>query len=229
MSLFAISDLHLSLFVDKPMDIFDDVWKHHEKKIEENWKKTICENDTVLIPGDISWGLNIDEAKTDLNFINSLPGRKILLSGNHDYWWSSLSKLNLLYPEMFFLQNNCTFYEDFAVCGSRGWKLPTDAGFDASDAKIYRRELIRMRLSLDTAKRRGEKNIIVITHLPPSNAQKADTEFTQLFEEYGVKKVIYGHLHGEENFKTGITGEKNGISYELVSADFLNFIPKKIL
>ena len=228
MGIFAISDLHLSEAVHKPMDIFGSVWTAHKEKIEENWRKTVSDGDTVLVPGDISWGMSFEEAVPDLRFIESLPGRKILMSGNHDYWWTSVSKMNGLFSNMVFIKN--TFYDlgGTAICGSRGWILPSDDSFTAQDDKIYKREIIRLKLSLDGAKRAGIDDIICMMHYPPTNAAGDETGFTEVFEQYGIKTVIYGHLHGTKAFETGVKGEVRGVNYALVSADYLEFMPVRV-
>jgi len=141
--LFAMADLHLSFFKEKPMSIFGEVWHEHHKKIEENWKKIVLPQDTVLIPGDISWAMSMEEAMPDLEFIDSLPGKKILLKGNHDYWWGSVSRLNGMFKTMRFLQNDFYMWQNFAVCGSRGWLVPEDPKFGEGDLKTYNRELKR--------------------------------------------------------------------------------------
>ena len=227
--LFAIADLHLSLFKDKPMSIFGDVWDEHHKKIEENWRSTVSENDTVLIPGDISWGMAMEEAMPDLEFIDSLPGNKILLKGNHDYWWGSVSKLNTMFKTMKFIQNDFYLWENWAICGSRGWMLPTDTKFGEGDLKTYNREQKRYELSLEGAVKKGHKDIIFISHYPPLYTMCMETDFTKILEKYGVKKAVYGHLHGEDSFASAFQGEMNGIEYSLVSADYLKFMPRRIV
>ena len=191
MALYAIADLHFSFSTNKPMDIFGDNWKIHSQKIIENWKAVVTEEDTVLLPGDLSWGMRIDEAAADLDVIYNLPGRKILLGGNHDYWWKSSSRLEARYPGMRFLKNDFDTYEGWAVCGTRGWLCPND--------------------------------------YPPMNDQKEDSAFTELFKEYPIEKVVYGHLHGEMSHATGFQGERYGITYELVAADHIDFCPRRIL
>lgn len=229
MGLFAIADLHFAFSVDKPMDIFGAQWKNHSQKIIENWQKHITEADTVLLPGDLSWGMRLEEAAADLDVIDRLPGRKILLGGNHDYWWKSSAKLEARYPAMRFLKNTFDTYEDWAVCGTRGWLCPNDVRFTEQDKKIYEREQVRLRLSLDAAMRNGAEKIILMMHYPPMNDKKEDSAFTALFQEYPIERVVYGHLHGAESHATGFQGEKNGIVYELVAADYLDFCPKRIL
>ncbi len=229
MSLFAISDLHLSGAVDKPMDIFGDNWANHAEKIKENWNNLITDDDIVLVPGDISWGMSLQEAMPDLEFVEGLKGKKVLMSGNHDYWWTSISKLNGMFNTITFIKNTFFAYGDMAVCGSRGWVCPNDSAFTKHDEKIYNRELIRLKLSLDGAKKAGYKEIMCMMHYPPANDKKETSGFTEIFEEYGVKRVIYGHLHGKHSFPTGIKGNVNGVEYKLVSADYLNFKPIKLL
>ena len=229
MALYGIADLHLSFEADKPMNIFGENWADHEEKIKENWLKKIKDKDTVLIPGDISWAMKLQEAMTDLRWINSLPGRKILLRGNHDYWWSSISKMNNLFDNMFFLQNNYYMYKDYALCGTRGWTCPNDVKFDDHDKKIYDREIHRLRLSLESAKKDGFKKYIVMTHYPPTNEKFEKSGFVDIYEEYKVERVIYGHLHGKDSFKMGLKGIYNNVEYILLSCDFVNFNPVKIM
>lgn len=229
MGLFVIGDLHLSIGVNKPMDIFGEQWVEHHTKIQKNWMKMIEEDDTVLIPGDISWAMSMEEAMKDLMWIQALPGRKILLRGNHDYWWSSVTKLNALFENMFFLQNNYFSYKSYAICGSRGWICPNENKFTQQDQKVYERELHRLKLSLDAAVKKGYEEIIVMTHYPPTNDRLESSGFTEIYEAYNVKKVVYGHLHGQDSFKGGLQGEYNGISYYLTSCDYLDFKPLQIV
>ena len=165
MALYAISDLHLAFTTDKPMDIFGAKWLKHDEKIKENWIKKITDEDTVLIAGDISWSMRSDESKVDLDWIDALPGKKIISKGNHDYWWGGISKLNRMYENTKFLQNNFYTYEDYAICGSRGWILEGSDRFTEKDKKIFDREIIRLKLSLDKAKEAGYENIVVMIHL----------------------------------------------------------------
>ncbi|MGE4213409.1 MAG: metallophosphoesterase [Anaerotignaceae bacterium] len=229
MGLFAIGDLHLSGFKPKPMDIFGANWQQHQKKIEDNWCKTITDDDTILIPGDISWGLNLCEAKCDLDFLAQLPGKKLLLRGNHDYWWGSVSRLNSMYEKMYFIQNDYVEYNGKAVCGSRGWTLPNEQKFDAGDMKTYKRELIRCRLSLERAVKNKYEDIIFMMHFPPAMFGATENAFVDILKEYPVKTVVYGHLHGKDNFAVGIKGIHDGIEYHLVSSDYLDFCPQKIM
>ncbi|MGG7142812.1 metallophosphoesterase [Clostridium nigeriense] len=228
MALYAISDLHLAFTTDKPMDIFGEKWLKHDEKIEENWTNKITDNDMVLIAGDISWSMRSSDSKVDLDWINSLPGKKIISKGNHDYWWGGISKLNSMYEDMKFIQNNFYTYEDYAICGSRGWILEGTDRFTEKDKKIFDRELIRLRLSLDKAKEAGYEKFIVMIHYPPLNDKGEQSAFTELFKEYGVEKVIYGHLHGP-SLNTAFSGEFEGIEYIITSCDYLNFDPIRIL
>lgn len=229
MSIYAIGDLHFSTSVDKPMDIFGLHWDNHQNKIIDNWKQHIKDEDTVLVLGDTSWAINLTEAKEDLDIINNLPGQKIFIKGNHDYWWSSVSKLKNMYNEIVFLQNNHYKYGDMGICGSRGWLCPNEVKFDNDDEKIYKREKIRLKMSLDAAIKDGCKELIVIMHYPPTNDKLDESEFTKLFEEYKVKMVIYGHLHGRESFQMGLKGIRNGVEYILASSDYIDFNPIKII
>lgn len=229
MSLYAIGDLHFSTAVNKPMNIFGDNWENHEKKIIDSWNSKVNKNDTVLIVGDTSWGINMDEATFDLDIIHNLPGKKIYVKGNHDYWWTTVAKLNKLYEDMSFLQNNFYSYNEYAICGTRGWICPNDVKFTEDDEKIYKREAHRLKLSLDAAKKAGFKKVIVITHYPPTNDKLEPSLFTDIYEEYKVEKVIYGHLHGKESFKMGLEGIREGVEYKLVSCDYVDFNLVKIM
>lgn len=227
LALYAISDLHLGLSSDKPMDVFGQQWYKHDEKIKENWISMVNNEDTVLVAGDISWSMRIKEGIEDIEWIHNLPGRKILIKGNHDYWWSSITKLNNLYSNMNFIQNNCFAYEDYAICGTRGWNCPQGERFTAHDKKIYEREQIRLRLSLDEAVKKGYKKFIVMLHYPPTNDEFEESCFTQIIKEYEVSKVIYGHIHGPV-FSKVLEGTINGTQYILTSCDYIDFKPVKI-
>lgn len=196
MALYTISDLHLGFNVEKPMDIFGDKWKNHCDKIKNNWLEKITDEDTILIAGDISWSLKAEDSVYDLDWINELPGNKIISKGNHDYWWTSISKLNSMYEKTKFLQNNYYTYKEYAICGTRGWICPGANSFTSKDEKIYKRELIRLRLSLEAAKKDNYNSIIVMLHYPPTNEKFEESEFIKVIKEFNVEKVIYGHLHG---------------------------------
>ena len=169
-----------------------------------------------------------EDSKIDLEWISNLPGKKIISKGNHDYWWSSISKLNAMYDNMKFVQNNFYVYEDYAICGTRGWIDPSSDKFNSKDAKIYAREQIRIKLSLDSAKNAGFNKFIVMIHYPPFGNENEETEFMKIFKEYKVEKVVYGHLHGPSNVKA-IEGDINGVEYIMTSCDFIDFNPIKIL
>lgn len=230
MSIYAIGDLHLSGEPPaKPMEIFGAHWLNHKEKIKNNWLQTVQENDTVIICGDISWALQLAEAQADLNWIAALPGKKILLRGNHDYWWTTIKKMQQFTENKFsFLQNNCLTAEDCAICGTRGWLLPSSDNFTDSDDKIYQREAIRLELSLQAAQQQNPTQIIVAMHYPPLFAADEETVFTALMEKYQVKHCIYGHIHGENKIST-FEGIRRGINYKLVSCDTQNFTLYKIL
>lgn len=228
MALFAISDLHLDLNGDKPMDIFGDNWFKHDEKIKSNWIDKITDEDTVLIAGDISWSMKIENGLQDLEWIHNLPGRKIMIKGNHDYWWVSITKLNNLYEDMHFIQNNFFSYEDYAICGTRGWNCPGTENFSEHDDKIYNRELLRLRNSLDAAVKAGFNKFIVMIHYPPISEKVIESGFTDILKEYKVEKVIYGHIHGPSLSKA-VTGVVEEIEYILTSGDYLKFDPLRIL
>lgn len=236
MKIFAIGDLHLSFGekVEKPMDIFGARWVGHAERLRKNWEETVTSEDVVIICGDISWGLRLEEAEADFRWIDNLLGRKLIFKGNHDLWWQSSGKLNRLYGSetMEFVQNKAAFIEDgdkkIAVCGSRGWICPGNSDFGEDDKKIYERELLRLEMSLKDAKALGADEIIGVLHFPPTNENMQPSGFTRLMTEYGVKTCIYGHLHGEDAYKNGIKGILNGVRYELVSLDYLEACPKEV-
>lgn len=232
MSIFAISDLHLSFCpaIDKPMDIYGSRWHRHAERLRENWCSIITEKDTVILPGDISWGLKLEEAVYDLDWIASLPGHKVVLKGNHDLWWSGITRLNKMYESITFLQNDYYYAEGVYICGSRGWLTPDNDDYSCEDEKIYKRELLRLRASLDKAildMKKHEKtgHILAALHYPPVSRLSAFSGFQQIFEEYGVKRVIYGHIHGEDGFRSAVKGLHHGVEYSLVSSDYLNCVP----
>jgi len=222
--IYAISDLHLSGAKDKPMSIFGVKWDKHWDKIYQNWRRDITDDDIVIIPGDISWAMTLEDAMIDLNEIGGLPGGKIILRGNHDFWWSSVSKLKRqLPPSIKVIQNDCVETEDAVICGSRLWLVEQD---NPQDQKIFKREILRLQMSLDAAGKIGGKRIIAAVHFPPFNEKGEENEVTALFERYGVDTVIYGHVHTYfGNYPPRVI---NGIKYFLVSCDALNFQPMRI-
>lgn len=228
MKVYAISDLHLALSISKPMDIFGDRWTDYMNKIQTHWREIIREEDTVILPGDISWATYMEEALEDFMYIDRLPGKKIISKGNHDYWWSTQSKLQKFllehnFTSIQFMHNNSFDLGSFVVCGTRGWDCPADDNFSAEDRKIYLRELQRLEISLQTALQ-YDKDILVALHYPPFSSRKQVSGFVDILHKYGVKKCIYGHLHGE-GFRNAVEGIRDGIEYHLVSADYLNFRP----
>lgn len=229
MSVFAIGDLHLPGHEQKPMDVFGSHWDRHFETISENWRRLIGPQDVVLIPGDISWAMQLPEALDDLNAIAQLPGTKLLLRGNHDYWWSSLSKLRAALPEsMHVIQNDALRIGDHVFCGTRGWIFPTQQQqLSAQDEKVYQRELMRLRMSLEQARKLGGTELTVMLHFPPLFADGIGTAFTDILEEFAVQRVVYGHLHGA-GIKIAFEGERAGILYQLVSCDALGFCPAKV-
>ena len=228
MKLFAIADLHLDGGAGKPMDVFGPNWAGHRDRIFGSWRETVGEEDAVLVPGDISWAMHFRDALPDLTDLSELPGKKVLLRGNHDYWWGSLTKMRSVLPESVKLvQNDACDIGAAVIAGSRGWILPSDSDFKTADKKIYERELIRLELSLSAAKRLAgqDKPIVAMLHYPPLMRDGAPTGFTALLEKYGVSRCVYGHLHGSPAWEVGFKGESNGVVYDLVSADALGFAP----
>ena len=222
MAIYAISDLHLSKAVpNKSMEFFGKDWENYEQRLDENWRNTVSENDTVLIPGDISWALDLDTAYADFAYIDSLPGNKIMIKGNHDYYFSTLTKVNNFLKDNNFksikiLNNNSICIENINICGFRGWGNTEDENVD--DYKIYQRELIRLELSLKSiAIENKGKDVIVMTHFPPFRY-----EIKEMFKKYNVKKCIYGHLHGEGHYMVR-EGIIDGVEYKMVSGDYTKF------
>lgn len=226
---FAIGDLHLSLSVpNKAMDVFGAQWKDHTTRIKEAWQDVVSEDDLVLIPGDISWAMYLSDALADLAFIGSLKGKKLILRGNHDYWWRSVTKVRAVLPEqMYALQNDVFRFGDLFVCGTRGWTVPESARFkESADQKLYERELIRLDLSLKALPK--DMRAIGMLHFPPFSETGEKSGFSERFRSAGVTDVVYGHLHGAA-CKYLFNGESGGVIYHAVPADYLNFIPKKII
>lgn len=229
MTVFAIGDLHLPGNTQKPMDIFGKQWDRHFDTISRNWKEAVSPEDVVLIPGDISWAMQLEEAREDLLSIAALPGKKLMIRGNHDYWWSSVGKIRAFLPEnLYVLQNDAMVIGDTVFCGCRGWNFPTaENPLEEQDEKIYRRELLRLEMTLTAAMKLPHRRLVVMTHFPPMTADAPDTGFTAVLERFPVDWAVYGHLHGN-GIKTGFSGEKNGIEYRLVSCDALEFAPMKL-
>lgn len=231
MALFAMSDLHLSLSADKPMDVFGPTWQNYMERIRLQWCDVVSDTDLVVVGGDVSWAMYLEEALEDFRFLNSLPGLKLLLRGNHDYWWESLNKLRKFtdangFDTIKFLQNDAYIWDNTVIAGTRGWLIPASDSFSKDDRKIYERELIRLELSLSTAQKLAPNlKTLAVFHYPPVRSDGcADEGISRILHNYGVKTCIYGHLHGTVA-KQGFNGIADGIEYKLVSADYLNFKP----
>lgn len=228
MALYAIGDLHLSLGTDKPMDVFGGAWVGYVDKLREGLS-VIGPEDTTVLLGDVSWALDLNGAEKDFAFIDAIPGRKILVKGNHDYWWSTAAKFDQFcaahgFTSMSLLHNNCHFYGDIALCGSRGWFFEEDKAGTHND-KVYRREVMRLEASLKAA---GEAEKICFLHYPPRYRGYECPEILALLEQYGVKRCFYGHLHGDSH-RLAIEGSAGGTEFSLVAADYVNFCPKRII
>ncbi|MGN0773934.1 MAG: metallophosphoesterase [Candidatus Ventricola sp.] len=232
MRIFAIGDLHLPGGDKKPMDVFGPHWENHFERISTDWRARVSDQDVVLIPGDISWAMQLDKALEDLRRIGTLPGRKLILRGNHDYWWSSLTQLRSNLPEgMHAVQNDAYDAGDVVFCGTRGWTLPQAGGAAISqDEKIYRREVMRLEMSLQAAKRMANgRPVFAMMHYPPLLPEyaRSGTDFARLLTQYGVSRCVYGHLHGA-SVQRGFNGLYDGVQYDLVSCDALRFALKDV-
>lgn len=228
MKIYAIADLHFDFKKEKPMDIFGDNWENHEEKIIENWKNTVGEQDLVLIPGDVSWALRLCDAMEDLLKIENLPGVKIIGKGNHDYWWSTSTKLdNLGFKTIKFLKNNFYKFDDIVVCGTRGWDTMEEHSKEISNEKIFLRELNRLKISIESAENKNCK-LIVMLHYPPFNSDGLPNEFFDIMKNYNADICIYGHLHGEEGHKIVREGCIDNIMVHCVSSDYTDFKLKRI-
>lgn len=221
---FAISDLHLPGGEDKSMDLFGLHWQDHFIKISADWAARVRGCDIVLLPGDITWAMRLEDALPDLSAIGNLPGIKIMIKGNHDFWWSSLARVRASLPEGFYaIQNDAVLLGDIVFCGSRGWNTPSEDPDNPETQKIYQRELLRLEMSLQQARRIGQdKRLIALCHFPPCSIRGEDTPVTALLEAYGAGDVVYGHLHGPA-CASGFNGIKNGIRYWFTSCDCVKF------
>ena len=230
MKVFAISDLHLSGLVEKPMNVFGEGWEGHAEKIRADWLKKVTEDDIVLIGGDTSWGMHLEEGMHDVLSLCDLPGKKVFVRGNHDYWWGGITRIRSIAPENFyFLQNDCVKIGNLIIAGSRGWTVPGSSDFTEHDLALYKREAERFRLAFAEVKKVREEGdkLIALIHFPPMNVKKESTLFTDLFEENGVNTVVFGHLHGSGYFP--LRCEKGGIEYYLTSCDKVRFSLTEIL
>ncbi len=224
MTIFAIGDLHLPGGDTKPMDVFGSHWENHFEKITADWRRRVEPSDLVLLPGDISWAMRFNDALPDLMAIGELPGQKVLLRGNHDYWWGTITRLREALPKgMYALQNDSLVIGNYVICGTRGWLLPGENGLDSEDMRIYQRELMRFEMSLQDAQRKAPNlQKLAMLHYPPFNERRDPSGFTELMERYGVSDVVYGHLHGP-GLRGGYTGMWRNIRCYLVSCDALGF------
>ncbi|MBR1482056.1 MAG: metallophosphoesterase [Ruminococcus sp.] len=225
MSLYVIGDLHLSLGEDKPMDVFAG-WNNYVLRLEENWRKLITDEDTVVVAGDISWAMKLEQTYTDFCFINNQPGKKLFLKGNHDYWWSTKSKMDKFLEEkelhtISILFNNAYVCDEYAACGTRGWFLENDS---PEDVKVLNREVGRLRMSINAALQTG-KEPVVFLHYPPYYRGIECTEIMEVLLEYDIKKCYYGHIHGKSGFRLAHEGDYKGIDFHLISGDRVGFMP----
>jgi len=225
MAIYAISDLHLSFSVNKPMDVFGADWKNYTDILKQNWNDIVTEDDIVLMPGDTSWGTYLKDSLSDFKFIDDLPGKKIITKGNHDYWWETVTKMNAFLKEnniktIEFLHNSAVLYDNIAICGTKGYP---DNLTKSDDERLYQRELSRLNLSLSKAKNLNPDKIVVMLHYPPD----IHSDFAKIMQENNVNFCIYGHLHAA-GIKNAFSGLSGGITYELVSCDYLKFRPIRI-
>ncbi len=229
MALYAIGDLHLALSdTFKPMDIFAG-WEGYTEKLEANWRSTVSDEDTVVLAGDISWAMKLQNSYRDFEFIQSLPGRKIILKGNHDYWWSTVSKMQRFFSENGFdtlniLFNNCYAYENYGICGTRGWVSIDD---DSEDEKVLLREVQRLEVSIQSAESQGLEPIVFM-HYPPVFGASCNYDILDVLYRHGIKRCYYGHIHGYSQ-KNAVTGVHDGVEYTMISGDYLRFSPLKIM
>ncbi len=237
MSIYVIGDLHLSFGVNKPMDIFGDNWKGHEEKIKKDWIEKVTDNDLVILPGDFSWSMKLEDTLKDFEYLSNLPGKKLLLKGNHDYWWNTVTKMRKFLEEnnfknIDFIYNQGYVFENYIIAGTRGWSLLEEN----KDEKVLNRELVRLETSIKDGFQKdiqdlsigesAQKELIVFMHYPPISNTKVlnneEAKFVEIMKRYNVKKCFYGHLHGA-SIKDAFEGEYEGIEFKLISADALNF------
>ncbi len=238
MSVYVIADLHLCTDNEsKSMEVFGNRWKDYKNRIQTNWNKLVAEDDTVIIPGDISWALTLQDAVSDLKFLHSLNGKKVIMKGNHDFWWSSVTKMNALFTELgidsiSILNNNALEIEDYIITGSRGWFVDPSVqtkNVNADFEKVNNRELIRLKIGLDAAQKMQEetnKEIIAFFHFPPLWGEFKNEGIIDLLNEYKIRRCYFGHIHG--NYTVSGSFDVSGIQMHLISADYLNFIPRYI-
>lgn len=230
MSIYVIADLHLSFNTDKPMEVFGENWKEYEQKIKNNWLEKVNEKDIVILPGDFSWSMKLEDTYYDFKFIEDLPGKKILLKGNHDYWWNTLAKMRKFlleknFQSIDFLYNNSYEFENIIIVGTRGWTISDNE----DDKKITKREVERLELSIkdSIAKYGKDKEIILFMHYPPITKNNLHTAYIDTMKKYNIKKCFYGHLHSI-SIQDAIEGNIEKIEFKLISADALEFNLYKI-
>lgn len=228
MSIFAISDLHLSLNGEKPMDVFGSHWENYTEKMQDVWNRVVKPEDLVLIPGDISWAMYLEDTVKDFTYLDSLNGTKLLLRGNHDYWWTTLNKMETFvqdhaFQTIRFVKNSAFLWENTAICGTRGWTIPHPDS-NGEDRKIYERERQRLILSLEAAKSLPAEDILVATHFPPMEQDSVSCGFMDILQEYQVKECVFGHLHASAH-RFAPQGNFDGIRLRLVACDYLKFTP----
>lgn len=229
MSVYAIADLHLSFGTDKPMDIFSG-WSDYVTRLENNWRRLITDNDTVVIAGDISWALKLEECYEDFAFINSLPGKKLFIKGNHDYWWGTKSKIDEYLKSNGFdtieiVFNNAYARDGIAICGTRGWNYESSG---EKDIKILNREIGRLNMSINEAKKTGYEPVAFL-HYPPVYDTIVCQEIIDTLKSQGIKKCYYGHLHGTNTHRHAVTGNYEGIELKLISCDYTEFYPVPVV
>ena len=229
MRIYAAGDLHLSKSGEKPMDIFGEAWRDHDKRICESWRELVKDEDIVLVPGDLSWAMKLKDAVTDLHDIMLLPGRKVFIRGNHDYWWNGYSKVCDAFAEFknaYFLQNNAVTIDGISFAGTRGWLCPGSTEYKKDrDEQYYLREILRCEMAVKCMDNSLPK--VLLLHYPPFADPHVKTGFEDIVQKYGVKNVVYGHLHGYA-VRQGFTGEKDGVRYDLCSLDAIGFAPLEI-
>lgn len=227
MAIYALADLHLSFGTDKPMDVFGEKWENYTQKIQDNWQRIVSDDDLVIIPGDVSWATYIEDAYEDFKFINNLPGKKVIIKGNHDYWWTTLKKMeeflgNNHFDSIKILNNTAIAFENAAICGTRGWSVQENN--DEFDEKIIDRERKRLILTLEEGVKLKKERLIVGIHYPPFDRHGEENGFLEIMRNYNVDLCVYGHLHSYAH-KNAVEGDIDGISLKLVAADFVDFMP----
>lgn len=233
MSLYVIGDLHLT-FSDpsKTMEVFPG-WENYQERIEKNWLSVVKPEDTVVIAGDVSWGMSLQQAEPDFRFINGLPGRKLILKGNHDYWWVTMKKMVTFFAENGFdtlniIHNNHYAYENYGICGTRGWVNGTDGNRDVQDEKVLKREVQRLETSIKSAVSAGLEPLVFM-HYPPIFASNFNYDILEILYRYKIKECYYGHIHGRSAHELCVTNTYDDINFHLISGDYIHFMPEKVL